>query len=207
MTEPPSAPLPSVLRTLAEWHRDAFDPDDPDRQARARLRRVGSVAEVPSDAGLVYFRLKREVEVAGADEVWTPRDWLPFVASLLPYLKPTCPVDGRRDVDCWREHEDDLSPNHRCRFTLAKRLGERDQRRASSNSVDLRFRRLIAHERLDDDFRLALTRALRLVDGQVCLWCLARDLSQWDPKAFSHPRQNWADDYYSTLLHEPSADA
>ena len=69
----------------------------------------------------------------------------------------------------------------------------------------LRFRRLLEHRVLDEKFYAAMIRILRILDGKVNLYDLARDLYYWQ---ISHQywndrlRKQWAYHYYANAPKE-----
>ncbi len=146
-----------------------------DRGERAELRRADNALRVVFSPA--YHELLQRLQAAGYGLGVRQRERLAALAGLAAHV----------------QHH--AGPAR----SLATQMGSVPPGGAKPPVSELRFRRLLATDDLDELYT-QLRRAISLLDGTANLVDLARVLWRWQPIAMQHPgdpRKNWAYDYYA----------
>jgi len=167
---------PSYVHLLGWWRQL-----EQDKGERAALRRASSLTEVMLSPA--YMRLLREMRHAGyaIANRDTPLGKIAAIAGLAARVKETAP-EG-----------------------LARRMGMAKPGGSTATVSELRLRRLLACDDLEELYTL-LRRALALLDDRADLADLAALVWNWAPldeKRTHDPRRRLAYDYYEVAPIKP----
>ena len=162
----------AVLNTLMQWWKRIADESasGQDKADRAILKRCDSIEAVTRTAA--YHRVYRAMRDRHEGNAWrsNQQDRLAMLVGLAAHVK-----------------------------TQGRGLAHEMQKRAKGSDrplvSELRFRRLLDSPD-DDSLFVALRRAVLLVDHQLDLDLLARDVFTWGDSV----KKSWAYDYYTGTL-------
>ena len=167
----PNDPQDASYTILLDW----WTALEADKGERAELKRAENPLRVAFSPA--YHDLLHRLQEAGYRLGTGGRERLAVLAGLAAHVK---------------QHTD----NGR---SLATQMGSPKPGSDKATVSELRFRRILATDDLDDLYT-QLRRAISLLDGTANLIDLARVLFRWRPIAEQNPydpRKNWAYDYYA----------